>query len=703
VDCLGDVAAIEAACFCQTREDCRNGNDATWTCTSDHRCLQTCVTSEDCTVSPAVICEDSFCRAPACGNDNECSADQQCMDGACTDALTPDSVVSCRVLPSAGVLNAGGSRQFRVISFDATGREIPYEDAVKFDLTGPPGLGQITSMANPTAVIVSGTASLETGTGTLTAAIGSTMCDPATVFTFAAPPPDTLRVTVADRFAGTPIADALVVDGKGNMLTSQGDGTYTEPASAAGTNTFTAFKSGHAFLTVADTAATDVFLPLKPEAPPGTFTGTLAAADFNGLSLPDGNLHVAFTGASIPGNAIDLPFAALGGSPVATNINLGGPTSPIVNLPPGTAVGLGPTMFKDSYAVDASPGVRALWTLGGNVPLASLLSVIAMEPTQSPDLAQLLIAMAPSLDGTESGVTGGVRVQPQETGAIVVGPLNNGTATTLTLAELLRLHLDVAVSDLPTWSRPGDVPGSPTGQLDGALVVGGVLAGAQGFVPLGFSAAANDVARHMPNVVAGVAGGADGVLPLRLSSRSGGLEGSPYLVVALALDTAGLDAFLNGQAPFFTLSGTVLLPGELSYDDDRVTNLNAPAFLALPEQPTFDSTTRTLSLPATDVPGVAFHRLLIGTAPDEWEVYFPPGETAVPIPFSPMEDPLQPVTGSPLLQLASVTLGLNGDGSGAVYTYDGVTGFQSSGPTLDDLTLQIDRFSIEAVAISSSH
>lgn len=692
----GDVQQVEANCVCQVFSDCEDGNDATWACSNAQTCIQTCQSSSDCTTAPNTICEDEVCRPPACGNDSECAAGEQCIASACRAAFAADSVATCLIVPAAAVMNAGGSRPFHVLSYDANGLEIAYEGAVTFDLEGPAGLSEMVSATDPTAAIVSGTSLLAAGSGTLAAQVGATTCTPASVVTFAAAPENTLRVTVADRFAGTPITDATVVDGQGNTLTAAGDGTYTETVSTASLHTFTAYREGYSYVTVVDTSATDVFLPLKPEAAPGTFTGTLADTDFNNLSTPTGTVHIAFGGASIPGNAIDLPLAALLGGPASTNINLGGTSATTAALPQGLVLGLGPTMFKGSSSVEAAPGVRALWTLGGNLLVQTMLDVLATQKGQTPDLAQMLIGLAPSLGQLESGVTGGLSVTSGKADVLSTGGGGQGS-TSLTLETLLRLHLSAALPELPSWYQSNDLPGAPSGQLDGAVVLGGVLAEPQGFVPLGIAGAPNDTLNNMPNMVAGFMGGPDGSIPLRMAPRSGGLEGFPYMAVALAVDMAGLNEALNGAASSVTLSGTVLLPGELAYAHEAVTTLTSPPFLGLPAQPTFSVATRQLSLPVTDVPGVAFHRLEIGTAPNEWEVYFPPGETVVQIPSPPLADPLQSGAGAPVLQLASVTLGLNGDGSGATYTYDDVVGFQTPGPTLDDLTLQIDSFSIEGV------
>jgi hypothetical protein len=621
------------------------------------------------------------------------------------------------------VLNAGGARTFHAVAYDASGNQIAYVGAVTFAVTGITGATATASSGSTTTVVVTGASSQAAGSGTLTAAIGSTTCTPAALSAFAPPAPSTLRVTVADQLSGAAITNATVIDGSGKTLTSGADGTYTESVSnPAAKNSFTAFAAGYGYVTVVDTGATDVFIPLKSTAAPGKLVGNLTNADFNNLSIPTGTVHIDISGSSIPGNLIDLSLTTLLGASVPTMINLGGTTATNVNLPDGIAIGLGPTMFKGNYSALATPGVRSFWSLGGNITLQIVLNAVSMASGGSVDIGAILTSVLPVLGELESGVTGGVTVSAGEAGTLSTTGTTSGTNAVLALNTLMRLHLSATVPNLPSYYLPTDVPGTPTGQLNAAIVLGGVLASPQGFVPLGLTAGVNDTANNKPSQIGGYMGGPDGIIPLRIAPRSGGLEGSPYLAIALAADLSSLTSgFGDGSGSSsssskpLVLSGNVMLPGELKYNNGATTSItfpgdhaDTPSFLGVPAQPTISVATRQLSMPATDVPHVAFHRLDIGSAPNDWEIYFPAGETVVSVPALPNgftgPDYLVPAAGSPSINLQSVTLGLNGDNSGKTYTYDGVLSFQAAGgPTVDDLTLQIDQFSVEGISLTASN
>jgi hypothetical protein len=655
------------------------------------------------------------CVASAdCGDPTLCGTDQQCIAEACVPAIAASSVARCVVLPPAGVLNAGGARVFSAISYDSHGNEIAYAGPVDFAILGVTGATARPLAASAGSVTVTGTSALSSSTGSVTATIGSLSCTPAALSAFAAPPAHALRVTVADESTGTPLVDAVVVDGSGNVLTPQGDGTYTETDPQPGArNTFSAFRVGYSAVTFVDTSATDVFIPLAPAVAPGTFTGMLSDRDFRNLSIETGTVHIAFSSSGIAGNLTDASLSTLVGQLVPSAFDLGGTTATNVNLPEGLVLGVGPTMDKASETLVAPPGVHALWTFGGNVPLQIVLNAVSMATGGNVDVGAILTSVVPILGELNSGIAGGVAVTPGEQGTLSTTGTNAGTNAVLTLDTLLRLHLSATVPDLPAYALPTDAPGTPTGQLNAVAVVGGVLAtGGQGFVPLGFSAGVSDTAQGKPSQIAGALGGPDGVIPLRIAAPSGGLENGQYMAIAVAADLNTLGGHFGGSssAPP-VLSANVILPGAINAGNGATTDLMFPGaqvgasstFLGLPVQPAFALATRTLSLPSADVPGVAFHRLLIGGNSNAWEIYFPPGEASVQVPALPGgftgSDPLHPAGGAPTLTLQSVTLGLNGDNTGIAYSYDDVVAFQTGGPTVDNLTLQMDQFSIEGVPV----
>ncbi len=706
----GSVAQIEQTCVCQVFSDCEAGNSATWACSNGHKCIQTCTSSSDCTVAPATVCENAICLPPACGDDSECSTGQQCVGASCVPAFTASNVASCLVLPTAAVLNAGGSKTFNVVSKDSNGNEIAYKGAVTWGVSSSiTGATATAVTGNMAAATVSGSTVTATATGTVTATIGSTTCTPSNVTAFPAPAAGTLRVTVGDQISGTPITNATVEDGSGHALTSNSDGTYSETnAHAGGKNTVSVFASGYSYVTIVDTGATDIYVPLQSTSQtPGKFAGMLTDTDFNNLSIPTGTVHIDISGGSIAGNLIDLSLSTLLGASVPTMINLGGTTATNVNLPDGIAIGLGPTMFKGSYSALGTPGVRSFWSLGGNITLQIVLNAVSMATGGSVDIGAILTSVLPVLGQLESGVTGGVTVTSGEMGTLTTTGNTSGTTAHLALDTLMRLHLSATVPSLPSYYLPTDTPGTPTGQLNGAVVLGGVLADPQGFVPLGLTAGVNDTANNKPTMIAGFMGGPDGVIPLNIAPRNGGLEGYPFLMISLAADLSSLTSgFGDGAVPTqqkasskpLVLSGNIILPGTLKYQNQMVNSVTFPgtSYLGVPVQPVIYTGSRSLVIPANGgVTGADFYRLDIGSAPNEWEVYFPTTDLTVTVPSLPSGftgPDLFVGTGStpPTGTLQSVTLKL----ATPALTYDQAVGFQTAGVTVDNLTHNIDQFSI---------
>jgi hypothetical protein len=529
--------------------------------------------------------------------------------------------------------------------------------------------------------------------GTVTATVGGLPCAPASVTEYA--PASDLRVVVASD--GAAIADAtVVVDGA--LQTTNADGIAAFPA-ASGAHTVSVFKSGYAYVTVVGTTATDLLIPLTSAPHPGTFKGQFKFTDFNNLAYPTGTLHLDVTGASLGGNLIDASLSSLLGPPQAMTISLGTgtPYGPF-QVPEGIALGLGIQMFGDAggggrYGAVASPGYRALWSIGGNAVIGDVLKAIGplLDNNGGPlslRLPTVLIALTPIISTLESAVTTGLNVKPDEPRALSFG----GAQPSLKLDTLPRLHLHVKTAHLPSFVRDDGT----TGAYDAVVVLGGALKSPEGFVPLGVSAGIDSypldqITDGIPSVVMA------GEVWLRLAPRHGGLEHSPWAFLTLGSSLKDLLGESPGQG--LVLSGNIRLapkgsatPYELKYDSGQATIVDATDdFLGVPDRPTLVD--RTVSFAAA-VPGATFHRLDVGGADARWSLYFPAGTLSVSVPTVPAGFDDRWV-GTPSLSVKSVSLGSPLPGETAPITYDRV--WQFDGTEADDLSLVMDRFSVREV------
>jgi hypothetical protein len=717
------VAEVVASCVCDAGADCRADDGAQLACTPAHVCVETCTTSADC---GSGVCEDTFCRPPACGDDSECAGGQQCLGGNCRPAVTAAAVAACVVLPESAAINAGGSKAFRVVAFGSNGGVLAYgalpSEAVTWKAAGIAAAAASTSLdATFTAP-----ASAPAGSGTIGATIGSIACTPAAVIEYMAAPASSVRVVVVSRATDTPVSNAVVVAEDGTSLTTGADGSATFTGLQGAVHDVSVFATGYAYVTILHTAATDILVPLPPAPNPGVFSGTLTPADFDNLSIPTGTLHVFMSAASFGGNLFDLASSgSLQGPGQPVNITIGGMQGE-APLPEGMALGLADTMFGPDgggqFSIQAVPGGRALWSLGGNLRIQDVL--MDYDPNSGSSLTPLL-AMAPLIGELESGVTAGVRVTPGEMASL---SLESGARPALALDTLLRLHVDAKTAVLPNYvDDAGD-----TVPLDGALVIGGALDPVEGFTPLGLTWGENKAASMgttSPNAVTDPF--TPGALPqhvlLRLAPRHGGLETAPWAFLTVVASLEGLlEAITPAQPVCVTCSGTTqpqmvlaasvsFSPSSLAYTVGGTPGGETPVDLSRPMLGTtwngtalsgspipvgaaFDAAARNFTPPAP-LPGAAFHRLDLGDGAARWFIYFPASldapmaaPIALPTPRTGFDDR---ATGP--ARIISVSLGYPPPGRQTPITYDEVVKFGDY--ALDDLTLETDSFSVRELPV----
>ena len=365
--------AFKAPCpaeSCSVKADCTPDDPSKakyYICTPRKECIRICITNSDC--SGEETCEDSQCRPPACGDDSECGANEQCLAGKCERKLAASDVASCAIHPAQAITHADATKTFSLVAKDEKGRVIPYHGDVTWSADGDVGTVQ---GASDLATFTGGAAS---SSGTLAAQVGSVSCASAAITNFAAAPQDRFRVVVASAADHTLVEGAKVVVGTEEAVT---DATGTVELSDVTTPvTVSVFADEYSYVTFVGVTTNDVVAYLQPSALPGKLTGTFTPRSFDDLQDVRGTVHLAINGPSIAGSLLDLSIPTLLGDSVETTIDLGGSTRTDVALPDGIVIGLAENMFKGRFSIQSTPGHRAGWSLGGNVVLSDVLGVVS--------------------------------------------------------------------------------------------------------------------------------------------------------------------------------------------------------------------------------------------------------------------------------------------------------------------------------------
>jgi hypothetical protein len=717
--CSGDPSFVETNCRCDSAADCRGartggGTCAKWACTPANVCLAICCSNEDCPTGN--VCEDLICRPGGlCDGPGSCPAGKQCVAGSCT---TPIAVVArCSVVPSSAVMNAGTSRTFSIVGYDRDGAAIPYAGSVTWS---PAGLDATTSATGISATF-SLPSSAAAKSGTIGATIGPATCTSAAVVQFAAPPPGALRVVVISKGVtttggdSTPLAGAVVVV-DGTTRVTGNDGVATFDGFGGAMHDVSVFAADHSYATVLQTSASDLLIPLRATPMPAHFAGQWTPNRFDNLSNPNGALHVSVSGASVAGSLIDVSVSGLLGQTQSVAIDFGtGPLGPY-SIPEGVALGLGEKMFGDGtgghFGIQATPGLRALWTFGGNAIVGDVLLAIGPLLTggdASQQVAALLTAFLPIIGSLESGITSGLSVDPGATGTVSIG----GTGVSVRPDTLMRLREDVLTPPLPTYTNNAGDPAA----LDALVIVGGAQLPEQGFVPVGLTAGfdrKDEAGEAMPDQITDAVGNAAPQhLPLRFAPRHGGVENGPLSFLTLALSTPTLASLFGSVDPTepLVLAGRVsrfvkgtTTPYAPTYNNGLASPMDlSQSFLAVPGAATIDDAGRQIALSTAE--GATFVRIDVGPADQLWSVYAPTGTTRVVFPAVPaaFDDHFTGANAAnptgvqppPMVMLHAVSLGYAPSGRTTPLSYDDLWRFD--GADADDLTETMDAFSSREV------
>lgn len=628
---------------CQRGGTCSNASLAC----SDGCCLPRCASNGDCAAGScggaSCFCDDSICQQVVCSADADCDGGQACSGGECVAMPGAEQVASCRVEPSRWVTREGvAAASLTLQAYDRAGVPLPGigRAAAKWESSDPSrgsfdAAGDLRGGSDGGAFVV-------------TATVGAASCT-ASFSNFGAPPAGSLRVVAIDELSGMPIADAPVqVESAAPVRARTGaNGVAILQLSQlpAAPRTISVLPADHTWLTLVGTSETDVLVPLRRGLSPeraGGFVGSFDPASFDPALL-----NAGLVGMSIPGSLVDLSFTVLLGPVARYDVELGG--SRKVNLPQGLVLGLGNTWFKPGYQAlglpgscaddaktrDGACGTWTAWGLAGGMPLEELPIDELAEGGDSLDVGRMLAHLLPHVRRFHSAVVRDVefdRVATKMDGGKAVPDTSRFTNLDLRPTTRMGLRATVEVPDLPVAS--GRV-------LDGVVVLGGSLVPGRGLVPLGFTAGvdAGIAGGGVPTRKVREAGGAEGSLALRLSPAHGGTEGSPYAVVAMAVNFTGLmdeDSRCTSADRAGCASLSALVSVRDRFDSGGKIAFPAGAFPTPADGSTWDSSSRIFHLDgaATDL-----MRLSLGSGDRKWTLYFQggPGEFTVPIPVG-LED-----------------------------------------------------------------
>jgi hypothetical protein len=542
------------------------------------------------------------------------------------------------------------------------------------------------------------------GTGTVTASVGSVTCTAAVVHQFAASVAD-LRVVVIDQDSSAPLAGVTVVvqGGESKATTSDGSVTFN---TAASLHTVSVFDANHRYVTVVGTSASDLLIALPSKPHRAKYSDKSLATDFKNLSNLNGTSHVLCAGASLHGNLIDADLLTMLGwnsVPMTIALGTGTPYGPY-DVPEGVVDGLGATIFNtDSrYSIEVPPSPHDLWSIGGNAVIGDVLRIIGPilngNGTSTDEMLDMILpALLPLIGVLESGVYPAVVPSANQMVSLSAG--NGGGPLVPDTLPRLRVNLH-----LPTMGTFVDTQGT-TQHLDAVLVEGGPWSPITGFVPQGMTFGIDQISTAggltPDGLVDPVGSGAEGQLPLRLAPRHGGLEHSPWGLLAMASNSAGVLANDLCMPTFFPLTqgasipsdfgltARVVHPAAIPYNEGAVNDLTIPPFLDVPGLPERSGRTVTLPAAVTSTTGAVVNRLDVGTPESGWILYFPSGTTTLSVPSVPsgFTDPYDP--------MGAVVLTATSLGVAPAPTYDALVQFD--GVDLDDFSSVTDGFSLREV------
>ncbi len=659
--------ALDPACnvACASDLDCASPNRQ-FICADDGFCQAICRSSADCNGphdafgdAPWQGCElggctcvDLTCLVPDCFTSDECGA-KVCRAGRCQDADT--AFDRCEVYPSHAVLAVGGTRTFTAVAYAG---DVPVIVADKASWSAASGAVSLSSAdASGMRATFAGAAATQTAVQAVRAAIGGISCT--AEVEVLAPASAPLRAVLVDEASGRLLSGATLIADTGAGRVSLEEeagvpGSYVARGEvSAEPLALSAFHPDFDSATIAGVLGRDLLVPMRRAA--GLNKGGVRGAITTLSGASGSNLSAGFVGFSVQGSLLDLGLDQFIGETVTADISIAGLVDmPGMALPSGVVIGAKDTYFALGSAGPCGDADRARAGLCGNQSAFSLsfsLPVTDLAPLASAftgegpvDYGALLSQAMPILAQVELGL---VRDVPFD--LVPAASFSAEALPTLDVAPALAMNrrIDLSLPALPALA------GERTGVVAGAALA---LVEDRGFVPLGLGA--------------GVAGDGASIesIQLQLAAPQGGVEGSAFVLLAMALPAGGTLA--DGA---LALSG---LMAQMDAPDGAALPDLAGDFLGIPSGGRLDASAgsgRRAVRGIAEVEGAGIYRLIF-TLPSgrRWRVTFGGGDVEIPRPPEGFEDLSPDAAASPFMVQAAR---LSGDaGLEALFALSGEEG-----------------------------
>ncbi|MCB9506610.1 MAG: hypothetical protein H6700_10130 [Myxococcales bacterium] len=621
-----------------------------FSCTTDADCEAARATEEFCLDSRfPCVCNGATgqCGIGLCSSDAECDAGEACAGGVCAPAPDAAGYVA-RILTPPGYIADGETIALVAVAVDPADPTHVHPDA---EITWAIEAGDGATVSATGAL----TGSTTPGATTVIARVADNASDPGdtVVFTNIEDPSAGPRVVVVDADTRAPLEGALVVSGDEEVST---DATGVAELAATPSGAVSVFAAGHSYATVLGAGAGAILVPLPADqqaivneirdgfvctASSDTVVATEETDDCGGADqpfclcyelenvdavkgspdfagIPDtGDLAVSISGFSLGASLLDVNFDLIVGPSLQRVFPDGSPLplDDTVEIPSGVTLQFNGQRLIDNYVLTSGAGDRSVWSIGGVVPLSTVLLDILPNLSGNLDIGSIIAAILPFFDEFYSGVS---------------APIPLSASGTFPVRDP-QVALDVPTQRRVFVEVP-QLPALATGFTDTAIVLGGALIPGEGFVPLGITGGSDDVSAASADGFVDGDLEAAGIQPLRISmAPAHGPAAAPTSQYAFAHVALMLGD--RADAPREAAAGIITrLPVGASLEGTYTTG--GTDFPPIPLGTAWDAATRTLTLDgdlAYDFVRVVF-KDDVGHA---WVVYAPGDATSITIPDVP--------------------------------------------------------------------
>ncbi|MBA2662890.1 MAG: hypothetical protein H0U74_11375 [Bradymonadaceae bacterium] len=503
---------------CVDRRQCTFDRD----CGADQKCIGgQCAFSPQCTVDedtcgPFAECIGGSCHVLLCRGPNDCAEGELCDAGRC---VPPPATKHCTIATRGGTIAPNQRVRLEAFAYDQDGNGVAANFAWRSS--------QASVAAIEGSSLVGGTTAGET---TVTASLSSgepVQCEGSIKFTnVGLVQPGSLRVLVSHAENQTPVANARVIVNGGQAVGTDANGLAIL-ALPQGPFEVSVFADAFNYITIQGVSAHDVRIPLNPRAGTGPVAGLTGQFDTSRITS-SGDVTIGLAGASLAGGSLDIDLTRLLGEPFVGSVQIPGQSATSFPLP-GGVIAYGAVFgfqfdVKRNYFVNSSDGARVGWGLAGKVPLNQLIPLFTGG---GGSMAEVLTSILPLFSRFEHAarplnlverprIVDSADINGNGDRTEMVPDYNNFPKVNFVPSVRQTLATEVAISNFPILNGV---------QADVAVLVGGALLDAPGFIPLGISATADENEDGRPDARL-----------LYMAPPHGSATGGRFSIMALAFD-----------------------------------------------------------------------------------------------------------------------------------------------------------------------